>query len=257
MMLVSYLRVSTAGQEASGLGLDDQRHEVARYAARVGGTIAKEYVETETAKKPTLANRPELRKAIAHARMVRGRVLIAKLDRLSRNVHFLSGLQEAGVAFTACDIPDADETTIHIYAAIAQREAKLISMRTKASLDAYRRGGYLPKRLRKLYPSGVPADVAAQWAPRAGKLGTHLPECRHNLKAEAAAAGRALGAAAVRAQADAAYAELIGPRCVELAGQGLGARAIARALNADGFETRKGKPWNPTQVRRVLKRAGG
>ena len=106
-----------------------------RFAVAHAATILKSYVEVETGKR---SDRPELAKAVAHARRSKATLVIAKLDRLARNVHFLSGLMEAGVKFVACDQPSANELTIHILAAVAQDEAKRISERTKAALDAYK-----------------------------------------------------------------------------------------------------------------------
>ena len=152
--LVPYYRVSTAKQARSGLGLEGQDATVQRFAEAHGATILKSYVEVETGKR---SDRPELAKAVAHARRSKATLVIAKLDRLARNVHFLSGLMEAGVKFLACDQPSANELTIHILAAVAQDEAKRISERTKAALEAYK--------------------------ARGGKLGASRPECR-NLTSE-------------------------------------------------------------------------
>ena len=99
--LVSYLRVSTARQGASGLGLDAQRQAVADYAARTGATLAAEYIEVESGR---LKDRRVLNEALAACRRLRAWLVIAKLDRLARNVHFVSGLTEAGVGFVACDV---------------------------------------------------------------------------------------------------------------------------------------------------------
>ncbi len=136
--IVAYYRVSTKKQGASGLGLEAQRAAVQNYAQASGGVIAAEYTEVESGK---LAARPILARALAQARRGRARLVIAKLDRLSRNVAFLSTLMEAGCEFTACDNPNANKLTIHILAAVAESEARLISERTKASLAAARARG--------------------------------------------------------------------------------------------------------------------
>ena len=140
---VAYYRVSTARQGASGLGLEAQRESVARYLAGVGvHQLVSEFTEVETGKgKDALDKRPQLREAIAIAKRHRATILIAKLDRLARNVHFISGLQEARVPFTAVDMPEANELVIHLMAAMAQHEARMISSRTKAALAAKRARG--------------------------------------------------------------------------------------------------------------------
>ena len=163
--VVAYYRVSTAKQGASGLGLDAQRAAVATWTAANGAAVLAGYTEVESGKR---ADRPELRKALAHAKRSRATMVIAKLDRLSRNVHFLSGLMESGVDFIACDNPHANKLTIHILAAVAEDEAKRISERTRAALAAYKSNKYVSKRIRDLYPGGVPPEVVAA---RAGKLG--------------------------------------------------------------------------------------
>ena len=130
---VAYLRVSTQKQGRSGLGLEAQREAVAQFTQSRGWAIVAEFVEVESGRR---ADRPELEKAIAATKRAGGRLVIAKLDRLARNVHFLTGLQDARVPFIACDMPEADEFTVQIIAAVAQREAKLASERTRAALAA-------------------------------------------------------------------------------------------------------------------------
>jgi len=223
--LVPYYRVSTAKQARSGLGLEGQDATVQRFAEIHGATILKSYVEVETGKR---SDRPELAKAIAHARRSKATLVIAKLDRLARNVHFLSGLMEAGVKFVACDQPSANELTIHILAAVAQDEAKRISERTKAALEAYK--------------------------ARGGKLGASRPECR-NLTSEDTKKGAKAAGDAARRDADDAYTDLY-PIMRALRDEGRSLRAIAKHLNAEGYETRRGRFWNHIQVRAVLKRYG-
>ena len=141
MKIIAYYRVSTKQQGESGLGLEGQVATVAAYARGQGAEVLKTYREVESGKR---ADRPELAKALAHARRSRATLVIAKLDRLARNVHFLSGLMESNVDFIACDNPHANKLTIHILAAVAEDEAQRISARTKAALAAYRaRGGLL------------------------------------------------------------------------------------------------------------------
>ena len=170
--VVAYYRVSTAKQGASGLGLDAQRAAIATWTAANGAAVLAGYTEVESGKR---ADRPELGKALAHAKRSRATLVIAKLDRLSRNVHFLSGLMESGVDFIACDNPHANKLTIHILAAVAEDEAKRISERTRAALAAYKSNKYVSKRIRDMYPGGVPPEVVAA---RAGKLGAAMPDGR-------------------------------------------------------------------------------
>jgi DNA invertase Pin-like site-specific DNA recombinase len=132
---VAYYRVSTQRQGISGLGLEAQREAVARYLSNASGTLLTEFCEVETGKGANaLAKRPELRKALDQCRKLGAVLVIAKLDRLARNVHFVSGLMESRVRFVAVDMPEANELTIHIMAAFAEHEAKRISERTKDAL---------------------------------------------------------------------------------------------------------------------------
>ena len=140
-LFVSYLRVSTTKQGASGLGLEAQRKAVADYLNGGDWTLLGEYVEVESGRKN---DRPELLKALEHCRLTGAKLVIAKLDRLSRNAHFLIGLQEAGVPFVAADMPNANELTVGIMALVAREERKAISSRTKAALAAAKERGVNP-----------------------------------------------------------------------------------------------------------------
>src|SRR6476620_4349785 len=131
---ISYLRVSTDRQGASGLGLEAQRKAVADYLNGGNWTLAAEFVEIESGKRSN--NRPQLAAALAACKKHKAKLVIAKLDRLSRNVHFISGLMDAGVEFVACDMPAANKLTIHILAAVAEHEREMISTRTKGALAA-------------------------------------------------------------------------------------------------------------------------
>ncbi|MCB2074960.1 MAG: recombinase family protein [Novosphingobium sp.] len=135
---VTYLRVSTGRQQQSGLGLDAQREAVHRHADRTGGAILAEYVEVESGRK---ANRPELERALAHCRHTKSTLLIARLDRLARNVAFVATLMETGVEFVAVDAPFANRLMIHVLSAVAEFEREQISERTKAALAAAKARG--------------------------------------------------------------------------------------------------------------------
>ena len=221
--IIGYVRVSTQKQGNSGLGLEGQEHALQGYAQATGGLLLRTYKEVETGKRN---DRPELAKALAHAKRSGATLVIAKLDRLARNVHFVSGLMESGVDFVACDNPHANKLTIHILAAIAEHEAEAISQRTKAALAAYK--------------------------ARGGTLGAARPECCKLTLAARQAGARAAGRAA-KQQADAAYADLA-QQVAEWRAAGMTQQQIAARLNAEGHTTRRGKPWSQVQVLRVLRR---
>jgi DNA invertase Pin-like site-specific DNA recombinase len=223
MVIIGYLRVSTKGQGESGLGLEAQQAAIEAYARQHSAKIAFLYVEVESGKR---ADRPELAKALAHAKRSKAVLVVAKLDRLARNVEFLARVLNAGTDFVACDNPAANRLTLHILAAVAEAEAKSISERTKAALAAYK--------------------------ARGGKLGGQLPQCR-NLTPEAIAKGRERSAQARAKAAEEAYTDLA-PAMAKMKAEGLSLREIAGRLNDEGHTTRKGKPWNPVQVARVLER---
>jgi DNA invertase Pin-like site-specific DNA recombinase len=225
MKIVAYYRVSTQKQGQSGLGLEAQQTAVELYSKQNEGQIVKTYTELETGKR---ADRPQLTKALAHAKCTKAILVVAKLDRLARNVAFTSALMESGADFKACDMPFADRFTIHILAAVAEKEAKDISLRTKAALQAYK--------------------------ARGGKLGSSRPECKSNLSLEARQTGQRIGANSNKAKAKEAYAGLV-PLMQELRQAGQTYRDIAARLNSEGYLTRRGRPWNHVQTRLVMERA--
>jgi DNA invertase Pin-like site-specific DNA recombinase len=135
---VAYYRVSTAKQGASGLGLEAQQMAVSEYVGRQGWELVGSFTEIESGKK---ADRPQLLKALEHCRRYKATLVIAKLDRLARNVAFVSNLMEAGTDFVAVDFPHANRLTIHILAAVAEHEREAISARTKAALAAAKARG--------------------------------------------------------------------------------------------------------------------
>jgi DNA invertase Pin-like site-specific DNA recombinase len=222
--IVSYLRCSTQRQNRSGLGLEAQRAAVEAHANHVGASVVREYVEVESGKNN---DRPKLAEALAYARRARATLLVARLDRLARNVKFIATVMDSGVEFAAVELPFADRTTLHVMAAMAEREGIAISQRTTAALAAAK--------------------------ARGTKLGTHNPSVPV-LTLQAARKGRMLGVSANRQQASKAYEDLA-PYVATLRTQGFSLRAIAQQLNDDGHETRNAKAWSAPQVLRLLRRA--
>ena len=138
LRFVAYLRVSTDKQGRSGLGLEAQRAAVAAHVDGTRGQIVSEFVEVESGRRK---DRPQLAAALDACRALRAILVIAKLDRLARNVAFVSNLMESGVEFVAADMPTVNRLTIHILAAVAEEEARMISARTKAALAAAKARG--------------------------------------------------------------------------------------------------------------------
>lgn len=137
---VAYYRVSTVKQGQSGLGLEAQKAAVEGYLESRGGDMAGEFVEVESGKRK---NRPQLNAALALCKKVKGTLVIAKLDRLARNLHLISGLMESRIDFVAVDNPNANRLTVHILAAVAEEEARAISSRTKAALASAKARGVI------------------------------------------------------------------------------------------------------------------
>jgi DNA invertase Pin-like site-specific DNA recombinase len=135
---IVYLRVSTGQQERSGLGIEAQKADIERYLS-LNGIAIQEFIETESGK--SHKNRPALLDALEACRKHRATLLIARLDRLARNVAFIASLMESGEEFVAVDMPHASKFTIHILAAVAEHERELISKRTKAALAAAKARG--------------------------------------------------------------------------------------------------------------------
>lgn len=215
---VAYYRVSSKKQGESGLGLEAQQASVAKFLNGGDWQLLAEFTEVETGTRKG-NNRPKLREAIALARREKATLVIAKLDRLARNVAFVSNLMESGVEFLAVDMPSANRLTIHILAAVAEDEARRISERTKAALAAAKERG---KTLGK-------------------------PE---NLTREA----QLRGAESVRKKTLNAYAAQVG-NIVSLKEQGWSFREIAAHLNERGELTQSGKPFQAMAVKRVYDRA--
>jgi DNA invertase Pin-like site-specific DNA recombinase len=213
---VAYYRVSTAKQGVSGLGLEAQRAAVEAHARAAGLTIGAEFVEVETG--TSKRARVEIHRAIAEAKRTGAVLLIAKLDRLARNVHFISGLMESGVSFVAVDNPSVTPLTLHVLAAVAEQEAQMISARTTAALAAAKRRGVV---------LGKPENLTHE-AQQAGAESNRARAIEANRQAACLAAK------------------------MKLSGSSL--REIAEELNKAGFTTRTGARFEAMQVKRMLDR---
>ena len=225
--VIAYYRVSTKKQGASGLGLDGQVTALEQYATASGSKIVATYKEVESGKRK---DRPELAKALAHAKRSKATLVVAKLDRLSRNLAFLSSLMESGVEFVACDNPHASRFTVHILAAVAEHEARMISERTKTALTAAKARG-----------TALGSARLNHW------------EGREHLRRAGQRKAVAKAAESHTRSADEAYADLV-PVIQEMQSGGATLRTIADRLNEMGHSTRRGKAWNASQVMRVLAR---
>ena len=236
---IAYFRVSTARQGASGLGLEAQREAVTHHLNSGNGQLVAEVVEIESGKRN---DRPKLAEALRLCRLHNATLIIAKLDRLARNVSFISNLMEAGVEFTAVDFPKANRLTVHILAAVAEHEAAMISARTKAALSVKR--DWLASRT----PEQRAELEAAGKKTRLGGDGRHLQAVQH--------LGHKAGLAVRTARARRRAVDLA-PTIRELQTKGRSLRSVADELNAQGFATsREGSKWTATQVSRVLAQAG-
>jgi DNA invertase Pin-like site-specific DNA recombinase len=220
--VVTYCRVSTARQGRSGLGLEAQRTAINAYLNGGNWQMVGEYVEVESGKRSE--NRPQLQEALSMCRLHRAKLVIAKLDRLARNVAFVSALMESKVKFVAVDLPEANELTIHIMAAMAEHEAKAISQRTKVALAASKRRGTV------LGGRRVSRD---RWDQIAATGRTASQEKRSEMASE--------------------WAADVLPIIKDIRKHGAESlREIAAALNKRGIETRRGGQWSAVQVARVL-----
>ncbi|WP_159713340.1 recombinase family protein [Sphingomonas sp. AX6] len=168
---VAYLRVSTDKQGLSGLGMEAQREAVARYVAANDLELVGEYIEIETGKGANaLSKRPKLVAALADAKKAKAGLIIAKLDRLARNVHFISGLMETGVEFAVADMPNADRFQLHLFAALAEKEAEVISQRTKAALAAAKERGTVLGKHGKTLAAANKAEAMDRLEPLSANL---------------------------------------------------------------------------------------
>ena len=221
MKIVTYHRVSTARQGISGLGLEAQAKAIEDFVRTRNGELLSSFTEVESGKNN---DRPELEKALHLAKVTGAILLIAKLDRLSRNAAFLLTLRDSGVKFIAADMPDATDLTVGIMALVAQQEREAISKRTKEALAAAKARGT------KL---GNPNGAAALL--RAGK-------------------GNKAGVKAIQANADRHAADLA-PVISKLRAEGKSSLGMmATALNERGMLTPRGGRWHKSSVRNLMKR---
>jgi len=224
MQIVSYLRVSTARQGASGLGLEAQRTAVYAFAAFGGHTIVAELAEVESGGK---ADRPQLAAALATCRLHRATLVIAKLDRLAPNVAFIANLMDGGVEFVACDMPHANRLTLHLMAAMAEHEREMISQRTKAALAAAKARGV------KLGNPGGAAHLLAHCSEAARRSAIERSKRAHSHDQAVSGVLSMLSAEGVTS-------------CT----------ALARQLNSCGIPAPSGGAWSPSQLRVTLARIG-
>lgn len=223
--IVAYYRVSTQAQGIFGLGMESQRRSVEAYAQENHCTIVASYSEVETGRKRTMRNRPELIRAVAHARRSGAILAIARLDRLARNVFVTAQLLETGVEFVACDNPHANRLTIQILAAMAEHEGKLISERCRASAAVSKaRGTVFGRKGRYVSP-----EDAKRWSVAAGASRT---------------------AALLEI-----YADLV-PTILHMRYSAQSMRAIAERLNGLGHLSHVKRPLTGDVVRHILIRAG-
>jgi len=221
MKIISYLRVSTIKQEQSGLGLEAQCTAIEAYAQSVKAKLIGTFTEVESGKDN---GRPELMKALYLAKVTGATLIIAKLDRLSRNAAFLLSLWERGVKFIAADMPDANELTVGVMALVAQQEREVISRRTKEALAVAKARG---KKLGN--PNGARALLLA---------------CK----------GNSAGVAAIRAKAD-RHALNLRPVIEALGDEGITSLgAVAAALNERSMLTPRGRAWHKSSVRNLFAR---
>lgn len=213
---ISYLRVSTDKQGEHGHGINAQRQAISSYISAQGGELVEEYVEVESGKRN---DRPELHKAISRCQVSRATLIIAKLDRLSRNVAFIANLMDAGIDFVACDNPFATRLTIHILAAIAEHERDMISRRTREAL----------------------AVAKAKGAILGGNRGASIND---SMREESII---------VRRSKAIAYHERVQPMIADLREKGLSLSETARKLNEMQIYTVRGGRWTATAVSRIVK----
>lgn len=225
MRFVAYMRVSTRKQGDFGHGLDAQRNTVEEYIKHKGGRIVEEFVEVESGKNN---DRPLLQRALNHCILTGATLIVAKLDRLSRDAAFITNLHKTGVNFTICDFPEANNFTINIFAALAQYERELICSRTKAGLAAAKAKGVV-----------------------LGKTA----EKNRNKHEEKFSEGRKLGGAVRKTQAN-AFVDRLRPIIEACQKESMNYTQIAERLNEAEIMTFRKKlgGWKPQSVKNVIKR---
>ena len=221
--LVGYYRVSTKQQGHDGLGMEAQRRAVAAYSVQTGIPVIASYAEVETGRKSDLRNRPQLVAALAFARRSHALLVIARLDRLARNVFVTSQLLESGVEFVACDVPYASRLTIQILAVMAEHESRLISERIRAANDAARARGVDFRR---------PDNQIAPWIQRLGTIAAN----REAIERSATV-----------------YRDLM-PIVAQLRADGASLQGVADELNAMGHLTQRATPWQRGTIYTLLRR---
>ena len=221
--IVGYYRVSTRQQGHDGLGMEAQRRAVSAYSLTTNLPIIASYEEVETGRKSDLRNRPQLVAALGHARRSHALLVIARLDRLARNVFVTAQLLESGVDFVACDVPFATRLTIQILAVMAEHESQLISDRIRAANAAARARGVDLRR---------PANRIPPWVQRLGTSAANREAIERSAKV---------------------YKDLI-PIVAELRANGASLQRAADALNAMGHRTQRGTPWQGGTIYTLLRR---
>lgn len=209
---IAYYRVSTDKQGRSGLGLDAQIAAVQQHTQRSSGEIIATFQEVETGKH---SDRPELQKALKLCRQKKAVLVIAKLDRLSRNLAFIANLMESGADFVACDMPEANKTMLQMMAVFAEHEREAISTRTKEALKAAKARGQKLGR-----PNADIAEVQRHWSERARSV-----------------------------------RERVRPTAEQLKAQGMTLTQIAEGLNERGIKTCRNGQWYASTVRQLLNTA--
>ncbi len=214
---IAYLRVSTKSQKLDGLGMASQEQVVGEFVSRQEGVLVGTFREVESGGK-TDQERPALAEALAAAKKLKATLIVAKLDRLSRNAEFLLRLQNSNVSFVCCDCPNVDRFTVGILALVAQRERELIAERTKAALHAAKRRGRV--------------------------LGTRNPELQVKRMNESCR------------RLKESFVAQIHPVIAEIQESGVRTlQGIADCLNRRGIRSRSGGLWHPSTVRRICRQA--
>lgn len=217
---IGYRRVSTSERGRSGLGLEAQAAAILQFVTARGGVLLQDFVERETGKgSNALDRRPQLQEAVRAAQERRAMLVVSRLDRLSRDVHLLSGLIESGVEFVAAETPDADASMLHVYAAVAQGTRQHIARRISAALQAKKR-----------------AALAQGCGNPLGNLASLQPRNRQ------------------RSESAAAFAASLAPTLEAYRGAGMSQRRMVEELNRQGIRTAGGGTWSLMQLQRVLAR---